>query len=262
MPLRAMLTGFDTGYEGKFDFPRWAGPPARTYLVATVPRTGSTWLTHLLWETGCLGAPLEYLNFEPSGPYYFAAKSPSVQRDLWHSVLARRTSPGGTFGVKCFPTQLESLREENPKLLSEVMSMFVTDVATPRMIYLERGDRTAHAISYARATLSGVWRSEHDGQETPVAYSEAAIQQASEGLDLQIAAWELMFSDLRIRPLRLSYEELVSNPAAALLQVGQFLGVELDPKDRIVVPSVHKQADNDAKSWAWRFKQESDVARR
>ena len=249
-----MLAGSDTGYEGTFDFPRWAGPPRLTYLVATLPRTGSTWFTHLLWETGCLGAPLEYLNFEPFGPYYFAARSTPAQQSLWHSVLARRTSPNGTFGLKCFPTQLESLRQANPQLLSEVMSMFVTNVPEPRVVYLERTDRTAHAISYARATLSGVWRTEQEGEEeTAVAYSETAIRQAHEGINLQIAAWEQMFSDLRIRPLRLSYETIVSDPGSALLRVGQFLGVELNPNARIVMPSVYKQADNDAKAWAERF---------
>jgi trehalose 2-sulfotransferase len=249
-----MLARLDTGYEGKFDFPRRADPPSLTYIVATLPRTGGTWFTHLLWETGCMGAPLEYLNFDPSGPYYFAARSPSVQQTLWHSVLARRTSPNGAFGLKCFPNQLESLGQENSQLLSQVMSMFVTDVPRPKVVYLERTDRSAHAISYARASLSGVWRSEQESeQETAVAYSEKAIRRAQEALDLQSAAWEQMFSDLRIRPLRLSYETIVSDPGTALLRVGQFLGVELNPKASIVVPSVHKQADDHAKAWAERF---------
>jgi hypothetical protein len=34
----------------------------RTYMVATIPRTGSTYLCHRLWRTGCMGVPLEYLN--------------------------------------------------------------------------------------------------------------------------------------------------------------------------------------------------------
>ena len=54
-----MLQGLDTGYEGKFDFAPRREPPSRPYLLASVPRTGSTLLSHLLWRTGCLGAPLE-----------------------------------------------------------------------------------------------------------------------------------------------------------------------------------------------------------
>jgi LPS sulfotransferase NodH len=208
----------------------------------------------LLWETGCLGAPLEYLNFEKAGPYYFAAKSASAQQQLWQSLIGRRTSPNGVFGLKCFPTQLEALQQGNPQLLSKIMSMFLTDVPRPRVIYLERADGAAHAISYARATLSGVWRREQEeGQDNKVAYSETAIQQARAGLDLQIAAWEQMFSDLRIQPLRLSYEAILPDPQAALSQVAKFLGVELDPMSRIQVPLIHKQSNKDAEAWAERF---------
>ena len=253
-----MLAGLETGHEGKFDFPRGAAPPLLTYLLATVPRTGSTWFSHLLWESGCLGAPLEYLNFDPSGPYYFAARSPSVQQDLWRSVLARRTAPNGVFGLKCFPTQLEDLRETNPQLLSEVMSTVVTDVSKPKLVYLERSDRTAHAVSYARATLSGVWRSEQEDERGIAAtYSEKSIRRAQEGLDLQIAAWEQMFSDLRIQPLRISYEGILADPARAVLEVAEFLGVELDRSARISVPAIRKQADGDAEAWVERFEREN-----
>ena len=86
-----MLDHIDTGYEGKFDFPARGQGPEQTYLLASVPRAGSTHFSHVLWRTGCLGAPLEYLNFLPLGPYGFAAKSPELQLQLWRSVLRRRT---------------------------------------------------------------------------------------------------------------------------------------------------------------------------
>jgi LPS sulfotransferase NodH len=248
-----VLVGTDTGYEGKFDFPRRTQAPTLTYLLATVPRTGSTWFSHLLWQTGCLGAPLEYLNFEKAGPYYFAAKSATAQRQLWQSLIGRRTSPNGVFALKCFPTQLEALQQGNPQLLEDIMSMFVTGVAEPKIVYLDRADTTAHAISYARATLSGVWRREQEVEEgTEVAYSEAALQQARDGLDLQIEAWEQMFSDLRIQPLRLSYEAILPDPEAASRQVAEFLGVRLDPAARIHVPLIQKQSGKDNKAWAER----------
>ena len=249
-----MLAGLVTGYEGRFDFPRRTSPPTLTYLIATLPRTGSTWFSHLLWQTGCLGAPLEYLNFEPTGPYYFAARSTASQQQLWHSLMSRRTSPNGLFGLKCFPDQLESLQQENPQLLSDVMSTFVTGTPTPRMIYLERVDRTAHAISYARATLSGVWRREQEVERgTEVTYSEIAIKRSRESLERQAAAWEEFFRDLRIEPYRISYEEILAEPERSLLEVGKYLGVELDREARIEVPAIGKQSDQDSKAWAQQF---------
>src|SRR6476646_5101707 len=117
-----MLTHIDTGYEGKFDFPPRPQGPDLTYLLASVPRAGSTYFSHLLWRTGCLGAPLEYLNFEPAGPYGFAAESPQLQRQLWRSVLRRRCSPNGVFGLKAFPPQLHKLQQTNASLLDEVFA--------------------------------------------------------------------------------------------------------------------------------------------
>ena len=85
----------DTGYEAKFDFPVRVAGPERPYLLATVPRSGSTYLSHVLWRTGCLGAPLEYLNFDPAGPWGFANGSPAEQQRLWLSAQRIRTSPNG-----------------------------------------------------------------------------------------------------------------------------------------------------------------------
>lgn len=47
-----MLEGIETGYEEKFDFPYRSQPPERTYILASVPRSGSTYVSHLLWRTG------------------------------------------------------------------------------------------------------------------------------------------------------------------------------------------------------------------
>jgi hypothetical protein len=63
-----MLLWIETGYEAECDFPPHRPPPSHPYLLASVPRSGSTYGSHILWQTGCLGAPLEYCNFEPTGP--------------------------------------------------------------------------------------------------------------------------------------------------------------------------------------------------
>src|SRR3954451_22170749 len=165
-----MLLDLDTGYEGKFDFPRREGEPDIVYMLASIPRTGSTFLSHALWQTGCLGAPLEYLNFEKTGPYYFAAHSADAQMRLWRSLLHRRTSPNGVFGIKIFPAQLQMLTQQNPALLAALRPT--------RIVYLDRRDRGAHIVSLARASLSGVWRKEQEKDlAAPPAYSQEAMEE-------------------------------------------------------------------------------------
>jgi len=249
-----MLDGIDTGYEGRFDFPPFVGSPSATYLLASVPRAGSTLFSHILWRTGCLGAPLEYLNFDPAGPYFFAAGAPDAQRELWRSVLRRRTSPNGVFGLKAFPTQLQALHGANPALLSEVLATMLPRGGARRVVYLRRRDKVAQAVSLARAAMSGVWRKEQEGREAaPPAYSDEALEAAERGIAFQEDLWERMFRDLGIAPLRMWHEDVLADPAAAAGQVADHVGVQVDPDAAVAIPEIRKQSRGDADEWAERY---------
>jgi LPS sulfotransferase NodH len=245
----------DTGYEARFDFPARDTAPERSYLLATVPRSGSTYLSHVLWRTGCLGAPLEYLNFEPAGPYGHANTAPVEQRRLWLAALRTRTSPNGVFGLKGFPLQLEALQRDNPALLAHVMRLMVPSRADSRVVHLRRRDQTAHAISYARALLSGVWRKEqeHAAMAEPD-YSPAAVERAGRLIDDQESAWAAMFADLQLTPLTVWYEDVVANPGGAAADVAAYLGVALDPDAEVAIPMVERQSQSGARAWAVQHK--------
>jgi LPS sulfotransferase NodH len=245
-----MLVDIDTGYEGKFDFPARVRGPEITYLLASVPRAGSTHFSHALWQTGCLGAPLEYLNFEPVGPYGFAATSPSLQQQLWRSVLRRRCSPNGVFGLKAFPPQLQQLRKTNSPLLDDVLATMLPRDRTRRIIYLRRRNRLAQAVSYARATLTGVWRKEQEGAgPEPVEYSQEAVESAERGIAFQESIWEQMFNDLRIEPLVVWHEDVLADGDAAARQVADYVGVTIEPPANVRVPQIEKQSRGDAQEW-------------
>ena len=255
--LRAMLPDVETGYEARFDFAPFRGAPRRPYLLASVPRSGSTYVSHLLWQTGCLGAPLEYCNFEPTGPYGHAADSPAEQRRLWQTVLTRRTSPNGVFGLKGFPGQFEQLRGANPALLGEVMRAVLPSRQAARVILLRRRDRTAQAISYARATLSGIWRAEQErGGRVEPDYSRIAVERAGKMFEVQEQAWAAMFAELAITPLELWYEEVLADPTAALDSAADYLGVELDPAAAVKVPPIERQSQQGARDWAQHHRQD------
>ena len=249
-----MLDGIDTGYEGKFDFPRYGRPPEIAYLLASVPRAGSTYFSHILWRTGCLGAPLEYLNFEPAGPYSFAAGSAEAQRRLWDSVVRRRTSPNGVFGLKAFQVQLQDLHRTNPGLLASVLSILLPRDRPRRIVYLRRRDRMAQTVSYARASMSGIWRQEQEREDAaPLAYSQEMLEAAERGIALQEDRWERMFEDLRIEPLRLWHEDALARPADAAYRVAAYVGVEITPAAEVRVPQIRKQAEGPALEWAERY---------
>jgi LPS sulfotransferase NodH len=244
-----MRGGIETGLEPRFDFPTGGKPPELFYMIATLPRTGSSWFSHLLWGTGCLGAPLEYLNFDPAGPLGHAATDPAAQNRLWEQALGTRTSPNGVFGIKCFPVQLQALEAVNPPLLGGVMRALLS---RRRAVYLLRRDRVAHTASFARAAISGVWREEQEAGQTHD-YSAATLASVERGIAEMTDAWEAMFADLKIEPLRLFYEDVVANPAEAAAQVAAYVGVPLDPAAAIAVPEIRKQTAPEIHDWARQY---------
>jgi LPS sulfotransferase NodH len=251
-----MLLGIETGYEAEFDFPAWRGPPPRPYLLASVPRSGSTYVSHLLWQTGCLGAPLEYCNYTPGSPYGHAAGSPAEQQRLWRLALERRTSPNGVFGLKGFPAQFHEMQQVHPTLLAQVMRTLIPSREKGRVVLLRRRDRTAHAISYARASLSGVWRAEQErGGRAEPEYSRLAVERAGRMIEAQEGAWDAMLADLGIAPLALWYEDTLADPAATIDAVADYLGVEIDPAAAVRVPPIERQSQQGARAWARRHSQ-------
>ena len=246
-----MLEGIETGYEEKYDFPHRDGPPERVYIFASVPRSGSTFLSHLLWESGCLGAPLEYLNFLPSSPYGAVSGDPAGQMALWRSLLRRRTSPNGVFGIKCFPAQMQELQQRNPALFVEVMATLIPQGRKALMVRLRRRDELAHAISYARAALSGVWRKEQEAGGAPqVDFHPGAVDHARKLIRQEEASWDRLLAQTGIEPLTLWYEDVVDTPADAVKAVGDYVGVTIDPGAAISIPKVEKQSETDPRRWA------------
>jgi LPS sulfotransferase NodH len=248
------LEGIETGYEERYDFQYRADPPQHPYLIATVPRSGSSYFSHLLWRTGCLGAPLEYLNFLPSGPERLAISDPQQQTALWRSMFHLRTSPNGVFGVKCFSLQLRELQQRNPLLLREVFSTMLMRGAETRVIVLKRRDRVAHSISYARSALSGIWRKEQEAAgAATVDYSTEAVEQAKIMIEQQEADWALLLKELSIDPLTLWYEDVVDAPEQGVRNVAAFIGIDLDPAASVTIPMVEKQAEEDSRRWRQRY---------
>ena len=253
-----MRGDFLTGHEPHFDFPRFAGEP-RPYLLATVPRSGSSYVANLLWQTGCLGAPLEYINFLPEGPLGDAHGSPSRQVEMWREVLHTRTSPNDIFGIKAFPNQLAALQQGNPRLLDAIVRFLLARGDETRVIHLMRRDREAHAISLARASLSGVWRKvqEKDNTEEPE-FSANALAWAKREIDAQERIWEAMFRDLRIDPLTIWYEDVLADEQGALARVADYLGVTLDLENTVAIPPVERQSQDGAKAWREKLERSSD----
>lgn len=203
---------FDTGRDGP-----------RTFVIASTPRSGSTWLARTLWDAG-VGAPKEYFNPTQLRDWEVRLGSP-VSR-WWHGRLrgravwlagrgwsrrrvdahwervAWRRSQGGWFGLKLHWHHCERLLVGSARL---------EDVVWLR---IRRADRIAQAASWAHALASGRWASHQQG--TPVQYQRRRVARCLHALERHEAAWDAFLTGREV--LELTYEALATEDRARALQ--------------------------------------------
>jgi LPS sulfotransferase NodH len=244
--------------------PEWDLPapqgPQRSYVVASSPRTGSTLLCRALWDSGLAGAPKEYLNpmqlrdweLRFGARRYGLVRGPLlglVGRVRWpeerlaahlERVRVRRSS-GGWFGLKLHGHhRRRCFGEEGPERA----------LGPVRWIHIARLDRLDQAISWARAEQTGSWSAQQAADLPPV-YSARRIRACLDRIEAQEADWEAFFERQRLRPLRLTYEDLVGDLAGTLGRVSAYL--ELPRPVASSRPPTVRQADELSAVWKRRF---------
>ncbi|MEM7269667.1 MAG: Stf0 family sulfotransferase, partial [Pseudomonadota bacterium] len=128
-------------------------------------------------------------------------------------------------------------------------------------------DKGEQAVSKVRADQTGLWHVAPDGSELerlaphrdPV-YDAAALKAAYyEAVECD-AAWARWFTAEGLSPLRLTYEDLAADPAAALRAVLDGLGLDAAHADG-VLPGTAKLADEISADWARRLRADIEKGR-
>ena len=251
--------------------PSWDLPPPdslpENYVIASIPRSGSTLLARLLWDCGQAGAPSEYLNpmqlcdWERRfgapcskvlhgllfGPFVGAVAG----RSGWglprlHDHLARvrwRRSSHGRFGLKL---HLHHLRQHNGAAPPERL------VGPCRWLRIRRRDRLGQAISWSRALQTGQWAHWQRGHAPPI-YLRGMITRMLQTIDEHERAWDVI---LRDRPhVVIWHEALRKDPTAALRDALAHLG-HPDPST-VTAPVIRQRPQADGRSAAWRRRYEA-----
>jgi LPS sulfotransferase NodH len=248
------------------DVPEPSGPQ-RAYVIASLPRTGSTLLGRLLGATGAVGDAKEWLNpmqirdlerrLAPDratrlrqaplvGPFQALAGrgswSEARLRSYLSRVRARRTGPSGIFGLKIHLHHYQRwLGERDPRdLLGPVTWLAIT-----------RGDEVAQAVSWYRALQTGRWTASERGWLPPI-YDRRGIAALLDRIEAMEATWERTYARLGVTPHRVTYEALSSDPIATVRSALRALGVE----GEVPVPSppTAPQADAVSAEWIARFR--------
>ena len=210
-----------------------------SYIICTSPRSGSTLLCKLLAATGKSGMPDSHFH-APSvskwlGYWDLSREQFSSQRKALKAAFdaARAIGTGNTgiFGLRLqrhscdyFFQQLAILHQNYANDKQRIEAAFSNTL----FIHLTRENKLDQAISYIKATQSGLWHRAPDGTELERLsapqipfYDANAIAQQLARLTKFDEEWKAWFKKEKIEPVEITYEELSSRSAKTLAHILQ-----------------------------------------
>jgi LPS sulfotransferase NodH len=227
-----------------------APPPSVSYMVCSLPRSGSSLLCDLLASTELAGAPSEY--FDTNQMLEFQrAWGVSDFEDYLESLVAKKTSLNGVFGLKAHYHQLVEAFEDR-----EVAGVF----PKLRLVYIRRADRVRQAVSFARAMQTEQWSSLQEAPAALPVYDAQQIRQMLEWIEREEDQWEQWFAGCAAPVFRVVYEQLVRAIEPTVVAVLRFLDVELPAGFELPEPTLQAQADDLNEDWAARYRRETGAA--
>ncbi|BBK36786.1 hypothetical protein STAQ_18640 [Allostella sp. ATCC 35155] len=213
-------------FASEFDLPP-PTRPVRSYIIASTPRSGSMLLCDLLHRTGTMGVPTEYFNqrdmIVPTARRLGLAL-PVGTGTYIAALTRRRTSASGAFGVKMHFHQAWPLLGQRA---------FRQYLASSRFVWLRRGDLMAQATSLAIATRTNRWfrlRAAQGAAEPDAGTVDiGALFDAVARIRAETTFWQQFFAINRIRPLEITYEQLLEDAGRTVAAVGRLIQVEPGP---------------------------------
>jgi len=242
--------------------------PIKSYLICTQARTGSSLLCSGLRESGLAGNPKEH---------FHRSKLPSIKASCQQSILdtgpgtnplsrflLEHTGTNGVFGTKFMPHYIEHVRSAVGDLVDtqgrsdfDLLNYLLAD---PQYVYLWRRDKLRQAISLCRARQSQVWglQSTDDKQDKlskhkAVEFDYWQIRTFIKRIEARDSDWELFFEKHHIHPLRICYEEMISDYEQAVLCVLNYVGITSSAATANDNPKLEKQSDEITDEWVARY---------
>jgi LPS sulfotransferase NodH len=237
------------------------GRAERSYLLCTVPRSGSWLLADLLEQTDLAGRPEEYFRSDHrvqwSKEWGIPVKGPYSR--YVEAALANTVTGNGVFGAKThwyqfewFTGELRALPGADPAATDE--ALIEQWLPRPHYVHLHREDTVRQAISYYLATYSDMWfrlAEEDEGGGAPRFIRPLPMPEEPDWghvrfLENAVIAherrWAEFFARSGVVPLEVRYEDLVAARDKSVRRVLDFIGVALPPDAVLPPPRLKKQA--------------------
>jgi LPS sulfotransferase NodH len=210
-------------------------------MIAITPRTGSTFLCTALREAGLSFEPTEMFN--PRGPAQ-AERNRRKSAGFAEYIASFAAVPDGHFIFKIGWTDAAPLAAGLTTLFPQL-----------RVIYLDRRDIAAQAVSQYRAEVSRLWHARPGQAEQTFDFTGmfdlARINMIARNMEREKQGWEGWFAANEIAPLRLEYRLLETDVRAAIRRIEDGLHLQLDP-GRVLGRGTRKLADAESAEWTER----------
>jgi LPS sulfotransferase NodH len=222
---------------------------ARTYIVASTPRSGSSLLCEGLESTGIAGRPAEV----------FAPDFREQWFDIWaleasapfseYIAAARRYGTGrnGVYGMKIQYMHLEVLANWAAERSECVLEKLF---GSALFVNLVRRDRRAQSLSWFRALRTNQWFRKGIAPALPAPdLDPRAVLELQAHLEWQQSGWEAFFKRKSVCHLTVEYEALADNYRGEISRVLAFLGLDSRAAEFVPSPSLRRQADEVTRQW-------------
>ncbi|UWQ23178.1 Stf0 sulfotransferase family protein [Jannaschia sp. W003] len=240
---RLRMHPYPEQFSPAMDLPPRDGP-ARFWLMATTPRSGSHFLGHLLQGAGHFGCPLEYMN--PMNldlwRHRFGARDDG---EVFDALTRLRSGPTGLFGIKAHWNQWAGFSSHD---------LIARRGGFERAIWIYRRDLLAQAISRTAAVQTGQWIGSARARGAK-AFDYGAIVRNARMMRKQNEHWAAFLgTDFAAPSKTVVFEDVAADPEAACREIGAFLDPVV-PELRFE-PRTTKQSDGTSREWADRFRHE------
>lgn len=191
---------------------------ARSVILASTFRSGSTYVAETLRENGISGLSIEKFNLI----WKVAAADDDGLREAFDAIAA--TATDGLFATKIMWPHRNNLafclgldRGQSSRLVASFPGQ--------KWLWVKRQDKIRQAISFWRARETNRWHVRmRDGSPEPaITYDFEAIREAYRHIIMHDICWADFFACTEITPYTVDYEAFLADPAEHVAQVFEFL---------------------------------------
>jgi LPS sulfotransferase NodH len=225
-------------------------------------------LSEALARTNIAGKPNEYFDIHDfNEQFWIRTLGISSNADYVDRVVAAASTANGVFGMKLLWHQLPSIvaklnasagRQSSVDGHFSLHALLSEKIGDPHYIWLRRENKLAQAISYYRASRTGLWRSvdtatdPHQVADHELPFDYAVIDQYLRAVSDFDARWYDYFSRNHVKVLMITYERFIETYAQTVHGLLEFLGIV---RNRVTVtePRLQRQADQRSLEWEQRF---------